>query len=134
MYGTPSASRPFPASLSTCAPAVGASSSAARLWGAWNCEFIKGAAIVVSALIGMIYVIVLGFIYVLPLFAPSRYGAAWWAHAGGFFYLAANFFFNYFAALTINPGTHDSPAFHRLVQAARAQVPLDLCVADLPIF
>lgn len=116
--------RPAPASFVSCAPAgeaAGAAHAQAGLARCFDAELLKGWCIVLFALAGNGYVVALGFIYVLPPLAPVRYGRPWWLHVGGFGYLAANFFYNYFSCLCTNPGTHDSPAFHRLVQAGRLQ-------------
>jgi hypothetical protein len=90
---------------------------------------LKGYAIVAVAVATIGYCIVLGFIFVLPVRAPERYGLEWWLHFGGFTFLAGNFFFNYFSCLCTDPGTHGSAAFERLIGAARAR---DLLSVDAP--
>ena len=89
---------------------------------AFECFMLVLGPCLVSVVFVLISVeLVAYFKYLLPLHASwEETPLLWCAHVAWTLNLLVNALFNYVSCVTTNPGTHDSPAYRRLMEEARA--------------
>jgi palmitoyltransferase len=80
--------------------------------------FLLGPFLIVLATLLITFVVYTGFGILLPSKAAFL-SWQWFGYVGTGLFLLFNILFNYFMCVTTNPGTHDCPAYLRLLDDAR---------------